>query len=115
MRSITIQMKTRAPKNEYRSGQADNLERRTSILTGTTYALRSRQGTEHSPHAQILPRLVITSDTTDFDHSTIENFLDEGFQVAYLPYTGDKKDYNNKLQHLADPLDLGDKYAIVGM
>lgn len=61
-----------------------------------------------------LPRLVVTSDTTDFDAITIEHFMEEGFQVAYLPYTGDKKDYQNKLQHLADPLELGDKYAIVG-
>lgn len=66
-------------------------------------------------NTNFLPRLVVTSDTTDFDKITIEHFLEEDFQVAYLPYTGDKRDYNNKLQHLADPLDLGDKYAIVGM
>jgi hypothetical protein len=61
-----------------------------------------------------LPRLVVTSDTPDFDQDIIENWKDEGFQVAYLPYDGDKKDYHNKLQHLADPLELGEKYAIVG-
>ena len=62
-----------------------------------------------------LPRLVVTSDTDDFDTIILQHFKEEGFQVAYLPYTGDKKDYKNKLQHLADPLELGDKYAIVGM
>lgn len=61
-----------------------------------------------------MPRLIVTSDTTDFDRTILEHFMEEGFQVAYLPYDGDKKDYNNKLRHLADPLELGDKYAIVG-
>ena len=78
-----------------------------------------RQGGTKNMHfswlGNVEPRLVVTSDTTDFDSTTIEHFLAEGFQVAYLPYTGDKKDYQNKLQHLADPLDIGDKYAIVGM
>jgi hypothetical protein len=60
------------------------------------------------------PRLVLTSDTPDFDHGIIDQWKDEGFQVAYLPYDGDRKDYHNKLQHLADRLELGEKYAIVG-
>jgi len=115
LRSNTTQTKTPAQRSESRSDQADKPGPRTSISDGTTYAPHSGQCTEHSQCAQVLPRLVITSDTTDFDLITIEHFLDEGFQVAYLPYTGNKKDYNNKLQHLADPLDLGDKYAIVGM
>ena len=61
-----------------------------------------------------LPRLVVTSDTPDFDMDILEQWKEEGFQVAYLAYDGDKKDYHNKLQHLADPLELGEKYAIVG-
>lgn len=34
--------------------------------------------------------------------------------MAYLSFDGDAKAYRNSLQHLADPLELGDKYAIVG-
>jgi hypothetical protein len=61
-----------------------------------------------------LPRLIVTSDTSDFDTDILEQWKEEGFQVAYLPYDGDKKSYHNTLQRLADPLELGEKYAIVG-
>ena len=60
------------------------------------------------------PRVVLTSDTDEFDPTIISHFLDEGFQVAYLPYEGDHSEYIAKLQHLQDPLELGEKYAIVG-
>jgi len=72
-------------------------------------------GRIHLTWNAVLPRLVITSDTTDFDRTTLSHFQAEGFQLSYLPYDGDHKDYHNKLQHLQDPLELGDKYAIVGM
>lgn len=62
----------------------------------------------------ITPRLVITSDTSDFDEEILRNFEAEGFQVAYLAYDGDHNDYQNKLLHIADSLDVGDQYAIVG-
>ena len=75
---------------------------------------RSNVQQMHFSWDNILPRLVVTSDTPDFDPNTIDHWKDEGFQVTYLPYDGDHKDYNKKLQHLADPLELGDKYAIVG-
>lgn len=61
------------------------------------------------------PRLVLTGDTPDFDPTTIIHWKEEGYAVAYLPYSGDPKEYHRQLQHLADPLELGDKYAIVGM
>ncbi len=57
---------------------------------------------------------MITSNSTDFDPTTISHWKEEGFAVAYLPFDGDAKAYRNSLQHLADPLELGDKYAIVG-
>ncbi len=62
-----------------------------------------------------VPRLVLTSDTDDFDPTTISHFQEEGFQLSYLAYDGNKADYMAKLQHLQDPLELGEKYAIVGM
>jgi len=61
-----------------------------------------------------IPRLVLTSDTDDFDPTTIQHFKEEGFQMSYLAYTGKKSSYTEKLQHLQDPLELGEKYAIVG-
>lgn len=93
---------------DYKPAADAMLNETTRILRGTT----DRQ--MHFSWNNTLPRLVVTSDTPGFDEDIIENWKDEGFQVAYLPYDGDKKDYNNKVQHLADPLELGEKYAIVG-
>lgn len=62
-----------------------------------------------------IPRVVLTSDTDDFDQTTISHFKEEGFQLSYLAYQGKKSEYMQKLQHLQDPLELGEKYAIVGM
>lgn len=93
---------------DYRPAADAMLNEVTRIRRGTQ--VRSMQFSWNNA----LPRLVLTSDTPDFDHEIIENWMDEGFQVAYLPYDGDRKDYHTKLQHLADPLELGEKYAIVG-
>jgi hypothetical protein len=88
-----------------------------ALLTEATRIRRSR-GTNtrriQFSWSNALPRIVVTSDTPDFDTDILEQWKEEGFQVAYLAYDGDKKDYHNKLQHLADPLELGEKYAIVG-
>lgn len=61
------------------------------------------------------PHLVLTAESTDFDSVTIQNWKDEDYSVSYLPFDGSKKEYINKLHHLADPLELGQKYAIVGL
>lgn len=64
-----------------------------------------------------LPRLVLTGSaptSTSFSQSIIHNFKDEGYDVTYLPFTGDPKAFRTRLAHLADPLELGEKYAIVG-
>ncbi|KAI9880011.1 MAG: hypothetical protein M1830_005930 [Pleopsidium flavum] len=59
------------------------------------------------------PRLVLIADTDDFDDTIIQNFKDEGYDVTYMSFDGDKKAFRHQLSHLADPLDLGEKYAIV--
>jgi len=59
------------------------------------------------------PRVIITADTEDFDPATIQHFRDEGFALAYLQYTGNSKEYKDQLQRLDEPLELGEKYAIV--
>jgi len=60
------------------------------------------------------PRIVVTADTDDFDPATIQHFEEEGFIVSYLPYNGDRKEYNRQLKHLGDPMELGDRYALIG-
>lgn len=59
--------------------------------------------------------VVITAEGDDFDEVTIQNWRAEGFQVSYLPFTGSRKDYVHSIQHLADPLELGENFAIVGL
>ena len=34
--------------------------------------------------------------------------------MSYLPFTSSRNAFVKTLQHLADPLELGEKYAIVG-
>jgi hypothetical protein len=60
------------------------------------------------------PRLVLTAEDESFDTTTMQNWKDEGFQVTYLPFTGSRKQYERDLHRLPDPLELGEKYAIVG-
>ena len=60
------------------------------------------------------PRVVLTAEDESFDQTTTQQWQDEGFQVTYLPFTGTRKQYERELQHLPDPLELGEKYAIVG-
>jgi len=63
------------------------------------------------------PRLVLTASarsSTFFSPTIIQNFKDEGYDVTYLPFNGDNKAFRTHLSHLADPLELGEKYAIVG-
>ena len=61
------------------------------------------------------PKVVITADDDDFDEVTIQNWRAEGFEVSYLPFTSSREEYVHSLQHLADPLELGDNFAIVGL
>lgn len=68
----------------------------------------------HFSWATVQSRLVVTSDTDEFDEEILNHFREEGYQIWYLPYTGNKATYNSQLQHLADPLELGESYAIAG-
>jgi len=78
---------------------------------------RIRSTTSHSSSkvswSTNTPRLVLTSDTDDFDEDILSAFKAEGFNTWYLPYDGDKAGYRRQIEHLADPLELGEQYAIV--
>jgi hypothetical protein len=58
-------------------------------------------------------RLLVASDTEDFDETIIAHFQQEGFQVSYLAYDGNRTAFQSTLQHAADDLELGEHYAIV--
>lgn len=79
--------------------------------------VRHRTGNGSRPlfnWSTVQARLVVTSDTDDFDEEILSHFQEEGYQILYLPYSGNKAAYNSQLQHLADPLELGETYAIIG-
>lgn len=60
------------------------------------------------------PRLVLATNWTELQSTDISNWEDEGFAVSCVPYRGDKKDYINQFDDIADALEPGDQYAIVG-
>ena len=63
-----------------------------------------------------IPRLVLTAEDDNFDAITTQHWKEEGFDVAYIPYRGRRKEYVREIDHLHDALELelGEKYAIVG-
>lgn len=61
------------------------------------------------------PRVHVLSDDTEFDRVFLKHLRQEGFDVNYLPFTGDVKGFKWTIQHLADDLELGQSYAIIGM
>ena len=60
------------------------------------------------------PRVHVLSDDTEFDPVFLKHLRQEGFNVNYMPYTGTAKEFKWSLQHLADELELGQSYAMVG-
>lgn len=60
------------------------------------------------------PLVVLTAKDDDFDPATITQWKEEGFQVCYLPFRGSRKDYIREIDHLPDPLELGEEFAVVG-
>ena len=60
-----------------------------------------------------IPRLIVASDTDEFDEDIIDHFQLEGFQVSYLAYTGNRNAFSNTLSHASDNLELGENFAIV--
>lgn len=61
------------------------------------------------------PRVVVTAEDQEFDSTTLQNWEAEGFQVSYLPFTtSNRKIYIEQIQDVAESLELGEKYAIVG-
>ncbi|KAK5102732.1 hypothetical protein LTS08_003532 [Lithohypha guttulata] len=96
-------------------------ERKINKNTRLTRSFTNKDGSVRTDSSRInfnwsqsvTSRLVITSDTDDFDEEILSHYKEEGFQIWYMPYGGDKAAYQKQLQHLPDPLELGETYAIV--
>lgn len=55
----------------------------------------------------------ILSDDEEFDTVFIKHLREEGFNTIYTPFTGNVKNFTYTIQHLADDLEQGQKYAII--
>jgi hypothetical protein len=60
------------------------------------------------------PRILVTAESASFDKKILQALQSEGFQISYLRYDGDRKAFGNNLYKIAEPLGLGDYWAIVG-
>lgn len=59
-------------------------------------------------------RVCVTAETGDFDGETIQDWLDEGFDVVYHPLNGGGKDYEARLKSVKEGLGVGENYAVIG-
>jgi len=59
------------------------------------------------------PRVLVTADTPSFDAKTLQALRSEGFQISYLHFDGDRKTFGNNIMKIAEPLELGDYWAII--
>lgn len=60
-------------------------------------------------------RLIITAETPEFDGDFVEAWLKEGFNVVYVPYSEDEKEYARRLTAVKEGLGVGDNYGVIGM
>lgn len=91
-------------------------------LHRTTSTTSSRRG-RRRPHAAEEPsprRLLLISDTAEFDDRITRRFEVEGFDVTYIPFQcsndaeRDRKVLQNAIHAQEDDLETGERYAIVG-
>lgn len=83
---------------------------------------RSRSTGDRSKRKDEAPRrLILTSDSPEFDQNIVQQFEAEGLKVTYLPFLGGgrdlekaRKDLEYRLNELEDDLEPGERYAVVG-
>ncbi|OJJ55685.1 hypothetical protein ASPSYDRAFT_34590 [Aspergillus sydowii CBS 593.65] len=58
-------------------------------------------------------RLIITAETPEFDGEFVEAWMKEGFNVVYVPYSEDGKEYVRRLTAVKEGLGVGDNYGVI--
>ncbi|KAL4787628.1 hypothetical protein BJX76DRAFT_302207 [Aspergillus varians] len=58
-------------------------------------------------------RLIITAETPEFDTEFIQSWQNEGFNVVYVPYDDNEKEYTRRLMAVKEGLGVGDNYGII--
>ena len=59
--------------------------------------------------------ILLAAETDDFDEATSNDWMDEGFQVTYVPLGEGGPEFTRRLHAVADEVvGISDRYAIVG-
>lgn len=120
-RRVSQSRSSNTSKDEEQNDEKPQPPRRSSsiaLLERATTRRRPRSSSTpqiHPPPSDTPAHLVLTAEAPEIDQVTVRRFQEEGFSVSFLPYSGNPKEYDSQLQQLADPLEAGVKYAIVGM
>ena len=61
-----------------------------------------------------IPHLVVCGETEDFDEEAIQQFKDEGFDVAYVPMLDDGQNFIDRIHRTGDSFGVSEYYGIVG-
>ncbi|KAK0515341.1 hypothetical protein JMJ35_002720 [Cladonia borealis] len=64
-------------------------------------------------NVMVRPKLVVTAEDLTSVEATSQKWREEGFEVSYLPFDRSREEYAHAIEHLCDPLPLGENYAIV--
>ena len=87
---------------------------RLSRPAGTLECRSSATSDSLHPASDTMSYLVhVLSDDTEFDLIFLKHLREEGFNTIYTPFTGDIRTFKYTIQHLADDLEQGQKYAII--
>ena len=60
------------------------------------------------------PRLFVMAKYSEPDPDLLSQWREEGFNVTYLPYLGNARQFERQVQKLGNPLALSEKFAVVG-
>ena len=60
------------------------------------------------------PRLFVMAKYSEPEPELLSPWREEGFNVTYLPYLGNTKQFERQVHKLGNPLSLSEKFAVVG-
>lgn len=69
--------------------------------------------TDSFPESKVA-HLVLAAETEDFDEETMQQWVDEGFDVRYVPFLGGGDDFIKRIHFTGDTFGPSEQYAIVG-
>ena len=115
VRHLNLKRKLNQSSHQWRTLPSHRLAQASSLSTGRPLDIRQELTMNDTKTANSRPpRLYVTADDDEFDGTILQHLREEGFDVSYLPMGSNVKAYKDKLRHLADDLELGENYAVIG-